>query len=79
MYLVLLGVIFLLLKFFDIAPFARWEWWQALIPFGLAAIWWWIADKTGYYARQQMQKDMARREARRQRAMDALRQPTKRR
>ena len=39
MYLVLVGVLLVVLKFADVAPAAQWSWWVVLAPFGLAFVW----------------------------------------
>lgn len=72
MYLVLLGLAFVGLKFFDIAPVAHWPWWGVLLPFGGAALWWAIADRTGYYQRREQRNMDAKRDARRARSLEAL-------
>lgn len=52
MYMVVLGVILLLLKYLEIGPAAGLEWWQALVPFGLAVLWWAWADWSGLTKRR---------------------------
>ena len=79
MLFVLLGLVFMGLKLMEYGPVATWEWWQVLIPFGLAMLWWWFADESGYYKRQQMAKEEARRKARRKKQFDALREPPNKR
>jgi small Trp-rich protein len=56
MLLLLLGIVGLALKYLEIGPFAQWEWWVVLIPFGLAVVWWSWADKSGYTKRREMDK-----------------------
>lgn len=48
MYLLGLGIVLLALKYLEISTVATWEWWQVLIPFGLAVLWWSWADWSGY-------------------------------
>ncbi|GAP34573.1 TIGR04438 family Trp-rich protein [Piscinibacter sakaiensis] len=72
MYLVLLGLLLLTLKWMEVEPVAQWAWWWVLSPFGGAMLWWAWADATGYYKRREMRKLDERRELRRQRDMDAL-------
>jgi small Trp-rich protein len=64
MYLFMLGLIFLVLKYLEIGPVAAWDWWVVLAPFGLASIWWAWADKTGYTKRKAMEVEEARVKAR---------------
>jgi len=72
MWFVLIGVFLSLLKLADIHPFAAWDWLVVLSPFVLAAIWWTIADKTGYTRRKAMERMDAKKEARRKRSLDEL-------
>ena len=72
MYLVLLGLLLLALKWMEVEPVAQWAWWWVLAPFGGALLWWAWADATGYYKRREMRKLDERRELRRQRDMEAL-------
>ncbi len=54
MYLLGLGIVLLVLKYLGISTVATWEWWQVLIPFGLAVLWWSWADWSGYTQRKAM-------------------------
>ncbi|MBV8470799.1 MAG: TIGR04438 family Trp-rich protein [Burkholderiaceae bacterium] len=72
MWLVLIGVFLSLLKMADVQPFAAWDWLLVLSPFALAAIWWTIADRTGYTKRKAQERMDAKRDARRQRSMEEL-------
>jgi len=72
MYLVVLGVLLLTLKLVDYGPVGAWSWWLVLLPFAAAVVWWTWADKTGYNKRREMEKMDARRDARRQKNMEAL-------
>ncbi len=56
MYFLGLGLIFLLMKYMEIAPVATWSWFVVLAPFALAVAWWAIADATGYTKKKQMDK-----------------------
>jgi small Trp-rich protein len=56
MYFLGLGIILLLMKYLEIGPVATWDWIYVLVPFGLAAAWWWFADKSGYTKRKQVEK-----------------------
>ena len=76
MWLVLVGVLMLVLNFAGIGPVGRLVWWGdawiMLMPFGLAIVWWLWADSSGWTQRKAMEKVDAKREGRRQKAMDAL-------
>ncbi len=72
MYLVVLGVIFLAMKWADWGPVAGWSYWAVLMPFAAAAAWWTYADKSGWTQRQAMNKMEARKDARRRKNLDAL-------
>ncbi len=56
MYLLIVGVALLLLKYLEVGPVAGWSWLVALSPFGLAVLWWAWADSSGYTRRKQMEK-----------------------
>ena len=56
MYLLLLGLVLLLLKYLQFEPVASLSWWWALSPFALAVAWWWWADRSGYSKRQEAEK-----------------------
>ena len=60
MYFLGLGLILLLMKFFEIGPVAGWDWadkWYLFAaPFILAVAWWAWADWSGYTKKKAMQK-----------------------
>lgn len=56
MYLLIVGVALLLLKYLEVGPVADWSWLVVLSPFGLAVLWWAWADSSGYTRRKQMEK-----------------------
>ncbi|WP_101047630.1 TIGR04438 family Trp-rich protein [Macromonas nakdongensis] len=60
MYLLVLGVVLLLLKYLAVGPVADWSWWWVLSPFALTVLWWAFADKTGYTRRKAMEKEAQR-------------------
>ena len=64
MYLVLLGVVLLIMKSVGYGPVADWPWWGVMSPFGVAVIWWAIADKSGLTARKVMERENQRKEDR---------------
>lgn len=72
MYLLGLGIIFLVMKYLDMPPVAAWEWWVVLAPFGLATAWWTWADRTGYTKKKAMQAENDRRQARIDKSKDAI-------
>ena len=72
MWLVVLGVVLLVLKAAGLGVVAGLSWWLVLAPFALAAVWWQIADATGYTQRQAMERERRRAEARRQAQFEAL-------
>ncbi|RZI78772.1 MAG: TIGR04438 family Trp-rich protein [Rubrivivax sp.] len=76
MWFIAIGVAMLVMNFAGIGPVGQWtwaeRWWAMLLPFGLAAVWWGVADSTGMTQRKAMAKDDARKAARRQKNMDSL-------
>ena len=56
MYLLLIGLLGLALKYLEIGPVATLSWWLVLIPFPLAVAWWAWADSTGYTKKKEMDK-----------------------
>ena len=39
-----IGVLFLMLKWFEVGPIANWSWWFVLLPFGLALLWFEVVE-----------------------------------
>ncbi len=78
MYLLLLGIVMLLLKFMEMGPVAKLDWWQVLIPFGLAAAWWSWADWSGYTKRKAMEQMENKKKERLAKQREALKGPRKR-
>ena len=72
MYLLGLGLVFLVMKYLEISPVVAWNWWVVLLPFGLAVAWWAWADATGYTKKKAMDRENARRQARLERNHEAL-------
>ena len=56
MYFLLMGVLALGLKYFEIEPVSALSWWWVLSPFALAVAWWAWADASGYTKRTEMKK-----------------------
>jgi small Trp-rich protein len=72
MYLLGLGIILLAMKYLETGPVANWDWWVVLAPFGLAALWWWYADASGYTKRKAVERENARKQARIDKHKDQL-------
>ena len=72
MFFLLMGVLGLVLKYLEIGPVAAWSWWVVLAPFGLAVVWWWYADKTGFTEKKAMEKMEKRKQERIDRQRDAM-------
>ncbi len=72
MYLLLIGIAGLLLKYLEIAPVASWNWLVVLSPFALAVVWWAWADATGYTKRKEVEKMDKRKQERIDKQRDAL-------
>lgn len=72
MYAVGLGAILLLMKYLDIDPVAKWPWWLALSPFGVAVVWWMWADASGWTKKQAMKREDERKQARIDKNRDAI-------
>jgi len=77
MYLLGIGVVLLLLKYLEVGPVARWDWWMVLVPFGLAILWWAWADKSGYTKRKAFEREEQRKQARIDKHRSALGLPPK--
>jgi len=73
MYALLLGVLFISLKLFEIGPVAEWAWWWVLSPLPVAVVWWAWADASGYTKRKEMEKMDRRKRERIARQTQALR------
>jgi small Trp-rich protein len=76
MWFVAIGVLIQVLHLAEIGPVGAWtwrdDWWLMLLPFVLAILWWAWADWSGLTQRKAMDRVDAKREARRQKALDAL-------
>lgn len=64
MWFLVLGLIGIALKYFEVGPVGQWSWWVVLIPFALAAAWWAYADASGYTKRKAVEKEEARKQER---------------
>lgn len=70
MWFLLLGLLGVGLKYFEVGMVATWSWWIVLTPFALALAWWAWADASGYTKRKVIERENKRKQARidRQRA-----------
>ena len=72
MWFLMLGLLGVALKFFEIGFVAAWSWWIVLIPFALAVAWWSWADKSGFTKRRAVEREDARKAARVERQREAM-------
>jgi small Trp-rich protein len=72
MWFVGLGCILVLLKWAELTAVATWSWWIVLTPFAAAAVWWIVADATGYTKAREAEREERRVAARRERHLDNL-------
>jgi small Trp-rich protein len=78
MWFVAIGVAMLVMNIAGLGPVGEWKWgWGErglliLLPFALAVVWWLWADMSGLTKRRAMDRIDAKRDARRQKALDAL-------
>ena len=56
MYLLLIGILGLVLKYLEMGPVANLSWWWVFFPFALAVAWWSWADASGYTKRKEIEK-----------------------
>ncbi|UJW82285.1 TIGR04438 family Trp-rich protein [Hydrogenophaga sp. SL48] len=79
MYLLILGIALMLLKYLEIGFVAGLSWWWVLSPFALAVVWWAWADASGYTKRKEMEKMDQKKQERIDKQRAALGIRTKRR
>ena len=72
MYFLLIGIVAGVLKYLEMGPFAALPWWMVLSPFGMAVLWWWYADSSGYTKRKEIEKMDKRREDRIEKSREAM-------
>jgi small Trp-rich protein len=73
MYLLILGLVLLVLKWCAWGPVASLPWWVVLVPFVLAVVWWRFADWSGYSSRAasaREQRDVQKRRSQRAQRLD---------
>ncbi|MGO4390960.1 TIGR04438 family Trp-rich protein [Variovorax sp. M-6] len=64
MWFLMLGLLGVALKYFEIGFVATLSWWIVLVPFALAVAWWSWADASGYTKRKVVEKENQRRQDR---------------
>ena len=79
MYLLGIGIILLAMKYLEIGPVATWGWLVVLSPFALAVVWWTWADWSGYTKRKAVEKENAKKQARIDKAKEAIGTNTRKR
>lgn len=79
MYLLILGVILMLMKYLEVGFAVNLSWWWVLSPFALAMAWWAWADTTGYTKRREMDKMAQKKQDRIDKQRENLGIKTKRR
>ena len=72
MYLLVIGIVLLAMKYLEIGPVALWSWWAVLSPFALAVVWWTWADWSGYTKRKAVERENIRKQARIDKSREAL-------
>lgn len=72
MYLLLLSIVLLALKYFEVGVVSQWPWWWIAVPFALTAAWWTWADWSGYTKRKAMEKENNKKNARIERDRERL-------
>ena len=72
MYLLVLAVILLLMKWQQIGPVAEWPWKWIAAPFILTILWWAWADWSGYTKRKAMEKEDQRKADRHRKQRESL-------
>jgi len=76
MWFLLLGLLSLALKYFEVGMVAGWSWWIVLSPFALAVAWWAWADSSGYTKRKVIEREDRRKQARIDRQKSNMGLPT---
>ena len=79
MYLLILGIALMLLKYLEIGYVAGLSRWWVQSPFALAVVWWAWADASGYTKRKEMEKMDQKKQERIDKQRAALGIRTKRR
>ena len=72
MYLLGIGILMLLLWYLEIGPVAAWPWYVVFAPFGLAVLWWWFADWSGYTKKKAVERENIKKKARIDKSREAM-------
>jgi small Trp-rich protein len=72
MYLLILGLALMLLKYLGVGFLVEVSWWWVLAPFALAVAWWAWADSSGYTKRKAMEKMDLKKKERLEKQREAL-------
>ena len=78
MFFVIIGVLIIAMNLAGIGWVASWNWeftgdlWKFCVPFGLAALWWLWADKSGLNKRREIEKMEERKSSRRKENLVSL-------
>ena len=72
MYLLLLGIALILMKYFEVSFATDLSWWWVLSPFALAMAWWAWADTSGYTKRKAMERMDQKKQSRIDKQREAL-------
>ena len=72
MLFLLTGIVLLVLWYGEIGPVAVWPWYVVFAPFGLAVLWWWWADATGYTKKKAVDRENAKKKARIEKSRAAM-------
>ena len=73
MYLLLVAVALSLLKWQNIEPVASWSWLIIIGVYAATAVWWTVADSTGYTKRKAIEREDKVKNDRTERHREALR------
>ncbi|HUR90978.1 MAG TPA: TIGR04438 family Trp-rich protein [Ramlibacter sp.] len=66
------GIILLSMKYMEFGPVAAWDWWVVLSPFGLAVLWWWYADWSGYTKKKAVERENEKKQKRIDKSKESL-------
>jgi small Trp-rich protein len=72
MYLLILGLVLMVLKYLEVAFMTDISWWWVLTPFALAVAWWAWADASGYTKRKAMERMDQKKKDRLEKQREAL-------
>lgn len=72
MYLLILGIVLIAMKYLEFGQVAEWSWWVVLSPLAAAVAWWTWADWSGYTKRKAVERENVRKQARIDKSREAL-------